>query len=47
MYAYVPFNETINIIKHEESVAINFSCINHQTMSNPICHRTSQNNRGF
>ena len=47
MYDYVPFNETNNIIKHWESVAINLSCINHQTRSASICHKTSQKNRGF
>ena len=47
MYSYVPFNETNNIIKHGKSVAINLSCINHQTRSSPICHKTSQKNRGF
>ena len=47
MYDFVPINETNNIIKHGKSVAINLSCINHQTSFTPICHKTSQKNRGF
>ena len=49
MYDYVPFNETTgnNIIKHGKSVAINLSCINHQTRSAAICHKTSQKNKRF
>ena len=47
MYDFVTINETNNIIKHRKSFAINLSCINHQTRSAPICHKTSHKNRGF
>ena len=47
MYDFVTINETNNIIKLRKSFTINLSCINHQTRSTPICHKTSHKNRDF